>query len=177
MGRPYQPSLLRLFHGATALLVGLAWLSGLLLFNQYDHRWGTLPLPRPGDEGIEWHGHLGLMLIGVAVLFGLVSFALRRRTLAHPSNGLALAALILALGSGWFMEGDWLLEGESQHLAYDLHLLSWGLLAVAVLLHLVEHGQRGGWLLLRSMASLQVQRGDLPGTWLRQLGMRFRKRA
>ena len=31
MPRPYQPSLLRLLHGATALLVPLAWLTGLVV--------------------------------------------------------------------------------------------------------------------------------------------------
>jgi hypothetical protein len=169
MARPYQPSLLRLFHGATALLVGLAWLSGLLLFNQYDHRWGQLPLPNPGEEGIEWHGTVGLVLIGVSLLFVLVSYGLRRRTLANPSNGLALVALSLALGSGWFMQEGWMVEGGSQHLVYNLHLLGWILLLVAVAMHLLEHGRRGGWQLLRSMLSLRMQRGDQPRHWLRQL--------
>ena len=44
MPRPYQPSLLRLLHGATALLVPLAWLTGLLVYSASDGRWGRLPL-------------------------------------------------------------------------------------------------------------------------------------
>jgi hypothetical protein len=176
MARPYQPSLLRLFHGATAVLVGLAWLSGLLLFNEYDHRWGQLPLPSAGDGGIDWHGKVGLVLIGVSLLFVLVSYGLRRRTMASPSNGLALVALSLALGSGWFMEEEWMVEGGSQHLIYNLHLLGWILLVVAVALHLLEHGRRGGWPLLSSMLSPRMQRGDQPRHWLRQLGTRLRQR-
>lgn len=33
MPRPYQPSLLRLLHGVTALLVPLAWMTGLLVYS------------------------------------------------------------------------------------------------------------------------------------------------
>ena len=40
---PYQPSLLRLLHGVTALLVLGAWLSGLFVYSRYDGRWGRLP--------------------------------------------------------------------------------------------------------------------------------------
>ena len=44
MPRPYQPSLLRLLHGATALLALAAWLSGLVVYSSFDGRWGRLPL-------------------------------------------------------------------------------------------------------------------------------------
>ena len=44
-----QPSLLRLLHGATSLLVAGAWLSGLVLLLTLDRRWGSLPLDLPGE--------------------------------------------------------------------------------------------------------------------------------
>ena len=44
MPRPYQPSLLRLLHGPTALLVPLAWITGLLAYSAHDGRFGRLPL-------------------------------------------------------------------------------------------------------------------------------------
>ena len=49
MGRPYRPSLLRLLHGATTVLVPLAWLSGLLVYSNLDGRWGRLSWRIGGD--------------------------------------------------------------------------------------------------------------------------------
>ena len=74
MPRPYQPSLLRLLHGVTALLVPLAWLTGLLVDSAYDGRFGRLPFRLPG-EWIDVHGTAGVMLWPVALLFGLYATA------------------------------------------------------------------------------------------------------
>jgi hypothetical protein len=63
MARPYQPSLLRFLHGATASLVPLAWLSGLLVYSRDD---------------IDIHGSTGLLPWPVAVLFGLCAVSLGR---------------------------------------------------------------------------------------------------
>ncbi len=62
MGRatPYQPSLLRLLHGVTALVVPLAWLSGLVVLINHDGRWVQLPAV-PGDW-IDVHGTIGVVL-------------------------------------------------------------------------------------------------------------------
>ncbi len=49
MPRPYQPSLLRLLHGGTALLVPLAWLTGLLVYSTDDGRFGRLPFTLAGE--------------------------------------------------------------------------------------------------------------------------------
>lgn len=38
MARPHQPSLLQLLHGLSALLVPLAWLTGLLTDSRQDGR-------------------------------------------------------------------------------------------------------------------------------------------
>jgi hypothetical protein len=92
MPRPYQPSLLRLLHGATALLVP-------------------------------------------ALLFALYALTAGRLRLRQPANALALVAL---------------------------HVL-------AVL-------QRGGLPLARSMASVQLRPGDLPGNWFDQIRRSFKVR-
>ncbi len=67
MPRPYQPSLLRLLHGATALLVPLAWLTGLLVYSTYDGRFGRLPFSLAG-EWIDIHGTVGFLLWPLALL-------------------------------------------------------------------------------------------------------------
>ena len=69
MPRPYQPSLLRLLHGATALLVPLAWISGLAVYLTHDGRFGRLPLSFHA-EWIDIHGTVGVVLWPIALLFG-----------------------------------------------------------------------------------------------------------
>ena len=168
MSLPYQPSLLRLLHGVTALLVPLAWLTGLLVYTTYDGRFGRLPVTLPG-EWIDTHGSVGVLLWPVALLFGFYAITAGRGRLRHPGNGIALLALILAIVTGKLMEEDWLRVGEFDHLVYSLHLLAWLSLAVAVALHVSSVLQRGGLTLARSMASLKVRSGDLPAQWWGQI--------
>jgi hypothetical protein len=52
---------------------------------------------------------------------------------------------------------------------YAIHLLAWLLIALAVGLHVLTVLQRGGVPLARSMASLQLRPGDLPGDWWDQI--------
>jgi len=166
--RPYQPSLLRLLHGATALLVPLAWLTGLVVYSIYDGRFGRLPLTPPG-EWIDIHGTVGVLLWPIALLFGLYAVSAGRARLRQPADAIALLALVLAVGSGKLMQEEWLRDGRLDSLIYSLHLLAWLLLAGAVALHVSAVLRRGGLPLARSMASLQLRRGDLPGDWPAQL--------
>ncbi|MEB3354719.1 MAG: cytochrome b/b6 domain-containing protein [Cyanobacteriota bacterium] len=168
MARPYQPSLLRLLHGATALLVPLAWLTGLLVYSIYDGRFGRLPFTLPG-EWIDIHGTVGVLLWPIGLLFGLYALTAGRPRLRQPANAIALLALALAVGSGKLMDEDWLRDGRLDHLIYGIHLLAWLLIAIAVSLHVTAVLKRGGWLLACSMASLHVRSGDLPGYWLDQI--------
>jgi hypothetical protein len=168
MTRPYQPSLLRLLHGTTALLVGLSWLSGLLVYSLFDGRWGRLPWRLPGDW-IDLHGTVGVALLPLALLFAAYAFSLGRRQLGKPSNAVALAALTLAIGTGKLMQEDWLREGQLHHLAYSLHLMAWLGMALAVLSHLAGVKALGGWPIARSMFSLKTRKGDLPRDWPVQL--------
>ncbi|MEB3276336.1 MAG: cytochrome b/b6 domain-containing protein [Cyanobacteriota bacterium] len=168
MARPYQPSLLRLLHGATALLVPLAWITGLLVYSSHDGRFGKLPFTLPG-EWIDLHGTVGVLLWPIALLFGLYAISAGRPRLRQPANGIALLALVLAVGSGKLMNEDWLRDGQLQQAVYGVHLLAWVLIALAVALHVVAVVQRGGLPLARSMASVQLRSGDLPGNWLDQI--------
>ena len=173
MRRPYQPSLLRLLHGATALLVPLAWLTGLLVYSADDGRFGRLPIAFPG-EWIDIHGTVGVLLWPIALLFALYALTAGRARLRQPANALALVALALAVGSGKLMDEDWLRDGQLDHLVYSVHLLAWVLIALAVTLHGAGVLQRGGWPLARSMASVQLRPGDLPGNWLDQIRRSFK---
>ena len=175
MPRPYQPSLLRLLHGATALLVPLAWLTGLLVYSSHDGRFGRLPFARPGGW-IDIHGSFAVLLWPIALLFGLYALSAGRARLRQPANALALLALALAVGSGKLMQEDWLRDGQLNHPVYSVHLLAWLLLALAVSLHVATILRRGGLPLASSMASLQLRAGDLPGNWPGQLLKAFQAR-
>jgi len=175
MARPYQPSLLRLLHGATAVLVVAAWVSGLVVYSHYDGRWGRLPFTPPG-EWIDLHGTVGVVLLPFAALFALYALSLGWRRLRRPANALPLGALVLAVGSGKLMQEDWLRKGELQHAVYAVHLLAWLALALTVLAHLMALWGLGGPALLRSMLSLRVRAGDLPGDWPRQIRGVFQAR-
>lgn len=168
MARPYQPSLLRLLHGATALVVPLAWITGLLVYSSHDGRFGRLPITLPGDW-IDIHGTAGVILWPIALLFGLYALTAGRARLRQPANAIALLALVLAVGSGKLMDEDWLRDGQFDHLVYGVHLLAWLLIALAIALHVGSVLRRGGLPLARSMASLQLRPGDRPGHWFDQI--------
>lgn len=172
MSRPYQPSLLRLLHGATALLVLGAWATGWMVYSHFDGRWGHLPVALSG-EWIDIHGTVGVMLWPMALLFALYALTLGRFRLRHVANVVALGALALAVGSGKLMDEDWLRDGDLGQGIYTVHLLAWLAIALAVVVHLASVLLRGGMPLARSMASLQMRTQDRPGDWLHQLSRHF----
>ena len=177
MGRPYQPSLLRLLHGGTALLVAAAWLSGLLVYLSADgrglsQRWREVVQgvgSQLGDDWIDIHGSVGVALLPLAVLLALYALTLGKARLRQASNSLPLVALTAAIGSGKLMDEDWLREGTLQHPVYSVHLIAWLLVAISVTVHLGAALVRGGPALLRSMLSLRLRPGDLPGQWWQQI--------
>lgn len=168
MARPYQPTLLRLLHAGSGLLALLAWFSGLVVYLRFDHRWFNVPLPF-GAESIDVHGTIGVVLLPLAVLFAIYAGSAGRPLLRRASNLLPLLALALAIGTGKLMDEDWLRDQQFDHVAYSLHLLAWVLLTITVLWHGAAVLQRGGWPLVRSMASLRMQANDRPGNWPAQL--------
>lgn len=168
MGAPYQPSLLRLLHAATGLLVVGAWLSGLVVLLSLDRRWGTLPGSLPGDW-VDIHGTVGVALLPLALLFLFYAVTAGRWRLRRFTNLVPLLALLLAIGSGKLMDEDWLREGQLDHLVYDVHLGAWLVLAITVGLHLLGALRRGGLPLLLSMAQPGWRPNDTPGAWWGQL--------
>jgi hypothetical protein len=164
--------MLRLLHGATALLALGAWTTGLLVYSRFDGRWGRLPLALSG-EWIDIHGTVAVVLGPVALLFALYALTLGRPRLRQPANALALGALALAVGSGKLMEEDWLRDGELGQAVYGVHLLAWLLLAGAVLSHVAGVWARGGGALAGSMVSLEVRPRDQPADWLAQVRRHF----
>lgn len=174
MASPYQPSLLRLLHGATAVLVGLAWITGLLLLGGLDGRFGRLPWSFDG-ELIERHGQLGVALILVMLPFTAYALTLGAARLRRAGNLLPLLALALAVGSGLLMQEDWLVDRRGIAPIYGVHLTAWLVLALAVPAHLIAGLRRGGWPLNASMLSLQLRPGDGPLHWPGQV-LRFLRR-
>ena len=173
MPPPYQPSLLRLLHGAVVVLVPLAWITGLLVYSAHDGRFGRLPFTLPG-EWIDIHGTVGVVLWPIALLFGFYALTAGRVRLRQPANAIALLALSLAVGSGKLMQENWLRDGRLDHIVYALHLLAWLLIAFAVSIHITAVLQRGGLPLVRSMASLQLRSGDRPGHWFAKIRRSFK---
>lgn len=172
--RPYQPSLLRVLHGLTALLVLLAWISGSLLLLGSDHAQGAFLLPRIADLGKQ-HQAIGLVLVPPSLLFALYAITAGRAPLRKATNLLPLVVLFLALGSGLLMDNDGLFSGELHQLVESVHVFAWAGLALSVLVHLMALLRRGGLPLVRSMLSVRVQMHDRPIHWPAQL-LRFLQR-
>jgi hypothetical protein len=168
MAAPYQPSLLRVLHGTSAVLVAIGWITGLLLLGSFDGRWGRLPFTLDG-EWIEWHGRVGLLLALVLLLFVPYALTLGAGRLRRFANSLPLLALLLAVGSGLQMESEFLVNHATTPLPYALHLTAWLLLAVSVPLHLIGAVRRGGWPLAASMLSPRLRLHDGPRHWPGQL--------
>ncbi|MFN9173628.1 MAG: cytochrome b/b6 domain-containing protein [Synechocystis sp.] len=67
---PYQSVLLRLIHGAIAVSTLLAIGTGFWVYNTYDQRWGSIPLP----EVIEIQGIHGTIALTLFLLFPVFAF-------------------------------------------------------------------------------------------------------
>jgi hypothetical protein len=177
---PYQPILLRILHGSTAILVISALISGFWVYNTYDKRWGTLPLPTIGDiQGI--HGTIALTFFVLLPFFALYSFRIGSHRLIQPkslqqltqpnsrmgwitghrvANTLMLIAATFAVITGRMMKEEWLPAGDLHRQWYQAHLVAWLCLGISLALHLLLSAKVGGLPLLRSMMSWAVHRGD-----------------
>jgi thiosulfate reductase cytochrome b subunit len=173
---PYQPLSLRLVHGAIAILVLLALLSGFWVYNTYDGRWGSLPLPKiPDIQGL--HGTIALVLLLLFPCFALYCFhwgdrrLLYKKSLAQLSQGnwlawhrlantLMLVAVTFALITGRMMKEEWLPAGELNRGWYLAHLAAWSVVLLSLLAHLVLGAKAGGQPLLVSMLSFAIRPED-----------------
>ncbi|MGV0107203.1 hypothetical protein NSTCB13_06062 [Nostoc sp. DSM 114160] len=50
---PYQPLLLRILHGLSGILVIAAIITGFLVYNTYDRRFGGISFPQIGDIHVQ----------------------------------------------------------------------------------------------------------------------------
>ncbi|NJN48741.1 MAG: cytochrome b/b6 domain-containing protein [Alkalinema sp. RL_2_19] len=168
---PYQPSLLRLLHGLSALVLFGAATSGYWIYEQFDGRWGKLGLPMI-DNVMGLHHTIGEFATVLMLLFVLYSLTLGRRKLVqlsslkqlvqptHPAwwnslhrltNTFIMGAAILAVVSGKRMEGRWLANEEFDQLPYLLHLSAWSAIGIGLILHLLMNLKIGGVPLLMSI--------------------------
>lgn len=195
--QPYQPSLLRVLHGITALLVLLSLISGYWVYNQFDGRWGKLALPWLNPI-IDWHGTIALCFFIALPFLTLYSLTLGRRKLLQAStfgqlgqigrpawwvglqrltNTLLLLATILGWISGKQMDETWLPTGEINHLAYLAHLAAWVMIMLALGLHLLMNFKVGGIPLLLSIYAWETRDNDRPQHWFGQIKRFFSKNA
>jgi hypothetical protein len=184
---PYQPLPLRFLHGIIGLLAIAAILTGFVVYNAYDGRYGSIPLPAiPDSQGI--HGTFGLTFLLVLPLFALYSFHAGQKrlipadvlpkltqqigkppwwsTLQRTTNTIMLLAATFSVITGRMMKEAWLPAGQLHHIWYSLHLTGWAILVVC--LALLMSARVGGAPLLLSMWSWQRLPDDNPAQWRRQ---------
>ncbi len=186
---PYQPILLRVLHGAIALLVLAALVSGFWVYNTYDRRWGSLALPQLEDiQGI--HGTIALTFLLLLPVFAIYSFHLGYRRLVQAesfanlkqpgkpiwwislhrlANTLMLMAAAIAVMTGRMMQEEWLPAGELNQQAYLAHLGAWVLMIFSLAMHVLLGAKVGGMPLLASMLKWQVRTEDAPRAWFQGL--------
>jgi hypothetical protein len=183
--RPYQPLLLRLLHGVNGLLIIGAIITGFLVYNTYDGRWGKLPIPHL-SEIQDIHGTIAVTFFLIFPAFALYSFHSGEKRLLQPDsvknlgkinqqigwyswhrlvNTLMLIAAILAAFSGRTMKEEWLPNGELNHPGYYLHLFSWLVMLLCLVFHLLMVAKVGGLPLIVSMFNWQVRPQDSPRHW------------
>jgi len=183
---PYQPVLLRILHGAAAVLTFLALISGFLVYDTYDKRWGSLALPTLRDIQ-DIHGTIALTFLLFLPIFSLYSFHLGYRRLVQEqslsqlkqlgkpvwwisiqrfANTLMLLAATFAVVTGRMMKEEWLPAGELYHQWYLAHLVAWVCIFISLALHVLIGAKVGGVPLLVSMFRWKIREGDTPSFWL-----------
>jgi hypothetical protein len=186
---PYQPLLLRILHGVIGILAIAAMITGFLVYNTFDGRFGKILIPRI-DAIIDIHGTLAVFFLFVFPAIALYSFhAGNKRLLQQDSlqkltefgrpiwwvslqriaNTLMLIASVFALISGRMMQEEWLPTGELNHSWYYLHLIAWVVMIFCLAIHVLMSSKVGGVPLLVSMFLLKVRAEDSPSHWLRSL--------
>jgi len=182
---PYQPVLLRISHGVASVLLVLALISGFLIYNTYDKRWGSLTLPTIGDiQGI--HGTIALTFLLFLPVFALYSFHIGYRRLVEEqsfsqlkqvgkpvwwisvhrfANTLMLLAATFAVVTGRMMKEEWLPAGEIHRQWYLAHLAAWVCVFISLALHLLMGAKVGGVPLLVSMFNWKIRGEDTLLSW------------
>ncbi|MDB9305462.1 MULTISPECIES: cytochrome b/b6 domain-containing protein [Cyanophyceae] len=186
---PYQPLLLRILHGISGILVITAIITGFLVYNTFDQRFGKIPLPKI-DPIQDIHGTVALCFLLLLPAFALYSFHAGEKRLLQPDslqkltqvgkpiwwvslqrivNTLMLIASVWAVISGRMMKEEWLPIGELDHLWYYFHLIAWVIMVCCLAIHLLMSAKVGGAPLLLSMWSGKFRPGDSPRNWYSRL--------
>lgn len=184
--KPYQPLVLRLLHGITALLIIGAAITGFLVYDSWDGRFGRLALTLKNRDLIDIHGTFGFFLLPLLVIFTIYSIRVGSRrlvqadswqnltkvgkpiwwyTLQRIANTIALMAALFSLISGKFQDENWLPKGEFNHVWYYAHLIAWCIVVGAIAIHLLMSVKVGGIPLILSMFDTKIRPEDSPAHW------------
>ena len=188
--KPYQPLLLRILHNITSFLVIAAAITGFLVYDSWDGRFGKLGITFQNRELIDIHGTFGVFFILVMVAFTIYSIragskrliqadSLKKLTefgkpiwwysLQRLANTMMLIAGIFALVSGKFQEENWLPKGEFNHGWYYVHLIAWCVILASIAIHVLMSVKVGGMPLILSMFDPNVRAEDNPKKWPRKV--------
>jgi thiosulfate reductase cytochrome b subunit len=186
--KPYQPLVLRILHSINGVLVLTALTSGFLIYNTFDARFGSLPLPRI-DTIVEFHDSLEWGLLIAVPAFALYSLAIGNKRLVQRDslkkltevgkpiwwytvyrivNTVLLIASITSIVTGTRTRAEWLFAGEFSHPIYVVHLLSGTTIAVGFVLHILMGLKVGGVPLLASIVDWHIRSTDPLRQWLKQ---------
>ncbi|HYW19428.1 MAG TPA: cytochrome b/b6 domain-containing protein [Nodularia sp. (in: cyanobacteria)] len=186
---PYQPLLLRILHGISGILVITAIITGFLVYNTFDLRFGKIPIPKI-DPIQDIHGTVGLFFLLLLPAFALYSFHAGEKRLLQPDsiqkltqvgkpiwwvslqrivNTLMLIASVLVVISGRMMKEEWLPIGELDHIWYYFHLIAWVIMVCCLAIHLLMSAKVGGAPLLLTMLSGKFRPEDSPRNWYSRL--------
>lgn len=184
--KPYQPLILRLLHGITALLVISAAITGFLVYDSWDGRFGSLALTLKNRDLIDIHGTFGFLLLPIMIPFTIYSIRIGYRrliqansfsklkevgqpiwwyTLQRFANTLMLISALFALISGKFQDENWLPRGEVNQPWYYAHLIAWCGVIVALAIHVLMSVKIGGIPLLLSIFDTKIHPDDSPKLW------------
>jgi cytochrome b561 len=185
---PYQPLVFRILHSVNGLIAIGALITGFLVYDSYDGRFGGLGLTKENRALIDIHGTFGFFLFFVILpLFLAYCLIKGKKRLISPDqvqnltkeinqpkwwynlhrlvNTLTLISVSLAAISGKFQSEDWLPNKELNHFAYYVHLFAWLLLLICVLIHGLMVAKVGGIPLIISMYNLKYKPEDSPRLW------------
>lgn len=184
--KPYQPLVLRLLHGLNAFFAIGALITGFLVYDSWDGRFGRLSLSQDNRSLIDIHGTFGFFLLFIFVAFAIYSIRQGRKKLIQanslsklkqvgkPSwwyalhrmaNTLMLLAAGLAVASGKFQDENWLPQGDLNRLWYSVHLCAWVVMLFAIALHVLMSAKVGGMPLLLSMVNTHYRSQESPTLW------------
>lgn len=184
--KPYQPLVLRLLHGITILLVIGAVITGFLVYDSWDGRFGKLGITLQNRDLIDIHGTFGFFFFPMMIIFTIYSIRVGYKRLVQAdslnnltkigkpiwwyslqrlANTLMLIAALVALVSGKFQDENWLPQGEMNHAWYYIHLIGWCLVVVSIAIHILMSAKVGGVPLILSMFDNKIRPEDNPKLW------------